>query len=234
MEWIETRLRELADEDDAYRTFNARVVATADPATMLGVRVPRLRKLAREVERSGDVDAFLDELPHALFEEYLLHAFVLDDERDLDALLRRVDELVPHVDNWCVCDALAPRALRGAEEGLLVGLARRYLASDLEFGRRFGVSVLMRDLLPAHFSPEQLEWAAAADDGRYYVRMMVAWYVAEALVTQEDAALALLAGGGLSPATSRAAIQKGLESRRVPEGTKGRLRELRRQVARRS
>ncbi|MGN8688890.1 hypothetical protein ACTND8_03165 [Atopobiaceae bacterium HCP3S3_F7] len=52
MRWVEDRLRELADKDGGYRAFNARIVATADPATMLGVRVPRLRRLAREVGRA--------------------------------------------------------------------------------------------------------------------------------------------------------------------------------------
>jgi 3-methyladenine DNA glycosylase AlkD len=83
MQWIEDRLRELADRDGQYREFNARVVATADPATMLGVRVPKLRRLAREVSRSGDRDAFLAELPHRWYEEYLVHAFVLNETREM-------------------------------------------------------------------------------------------------------------------------------------------------------
>ena len=87
MQWVEDRLRELADKDGQYREFNARVVATADPATMLGVRVPKLRRLAREVSRSGDRDAFLGELPHRWYEEYLVHAFALNETREVEPVL---------------------------------------------------------------------------------------------------------------------------------------------------
>ncbi len=88
MNWIEQRLFELKDTESQYRTFNARVVATADPATMLGVRVPKLRRLAKEILRSDSRDAFLEELPHTYYEEYLLHAFVLNRGRMQSARLQ--------------------------------------------------------------------------------------------------------------------------------------------------
>lgn len=200
MRWVEDRLRELADKDGGYRAFNARIVATADPATMLGVRVPRLRRLAREVGRA----------------------------------VRLLDALLPFVDNWCVCDALNPRAfhdekaLGGRRQEVLLPLARRWMASEHIYTRRFGVSVLMRDLLGEGFDPSQLRLAIAADNGEYYVRMMVAWYLAEALVTREDDALEAIGSPGIDPQLQRMAIRKGIESRRVPADTKDALRRLRR------
>ena len=234
MRWVEDRLRELADKDGGYRAFNARIVATADPATMLGVRVPRLRRLAREVGRSEDRDAFLAELPHRWYEEYLVHAFVLDETREVGRAVRLLDALLPLVDNWCVCDALNPRAfhdekaLGGRRQEVLLPLARRWMASEHIYTRRFGVSVLMRDLLGEGFDPSQLRLAIAADNGEYYVRMMVAWYLAEALVTREDDALEAIGSPGIDPQLQRMAIRKGIESRRVPADTKDALRRLRR------
>jgi 3-methyladenine DNA glycosylase AlkD len=232
MQWVEDRLRELADKDGQYREFNARVVATADPATMLGVRVPRLRKLAREVSRSGDRDAFLAELPHRWYEEYLMHAFVLNETRDVARAARLLDALLPHVDNWCVCDALNPRAfhderaLGGQPTEVLVPLAKRWMASNHTYTRRFGISVLMRDLLGEGFDPSQLRLATAADNGEYYVRMMIAWYLAEALVPHEKDALAAIASPELDPQLRRMAVRKGIESLRVPAETKEALRRL--------
>lgn len=232
MDWIEAELEALADTDDAYRTFNARIVATADPATMLGVRVPKLRTLTQKILRSKDREAFLDELPHRFYEENLLHAFVLNEEKELSVLCSRLERFLPLIDNWCVCDALAPKALKRAEKDWLEALARGYMASDLEYTRRFGISLLMRDLLPHHFAGEQLLWAAEADDGRYYVEMMVGWYLAEALVTQKETVFPFIAEGPLGAETRRIAIQKAIESRRIPEETKERLRALRRRQAR--
>lgn len=227
MDWIEMRLHELADKDDEYRLFNTRIVATADPTTVLGVRVPKLRKLAKEILRSSDSTAFLDELPHRFYEEYLLHAFVLNEGKDAGHVVEELDLLLPYVDNWCVCDALVPKALKKADPEMLASLARRYMASDHEYTKRFGISILMRDLLPGHFAPEQLMWAAAADDGRYYVQMMIGWYLAEALVTQEECVFRFISDGPLSPKVRAIAIQKAIESLRITDEMKERLRALR-------
>ena len=234
MQWVEDRLRELADKDGQYREFNARVVATADPATMLGVRVPKLRRLAREVSRSGDRDAFLAELPHRWYEGYLVHAFVLNETSEVADAVRLLDALLPFVDNWCVCDALNPRAfhdekaLDGRQRETLLPLAQRWMGSEHTYTRRFGISMLMRDLLAKGYDPSQLRLAIAADNGEYYVRMMIAWYLTEALVPHEEDALEAIASSELDPQLRRMAIRKGIESLRVPAETKDALRRLRR------
>lgn len=236
MRWVENRLHELADTGGEYREFNARIVATVNPTTMLGVRVPRLRALAREVVRSEDRDAFLTELPHRWYEEYLVHAFVLNDTHELDRTVDLLDALLPYVDNWCVCDALNPRAFHDVRElhgdlaGTLLPLAQGWMASPRTYTRRFGVSVLMRDLLGEGYDPSQLELAVAADNGEYYVRMMIAWYLAEALVSHEADAMAAIASAATNPQVRRMAIQKGIESRRVDATTKEALRRMRRRA----
>ena len=216
MDWIEQRLFELRDTESQYRTFNARVVATADPATMLGVRVPRLRRLAKEILRSPDRAAFLEELPHAYYEEYLLHAFVLNEEKDAERTIAELSRLLPFVDNWAVCDAL-----------VLEALSRKWMQAEHEYTRRFGISLLMRYLLPDGFRPEHLLWAQEADDGRYYIEMMVGWFVAEALVTQEASVLPFLEAKTLHVKTERIAIQKALDSRRIAPKMKEHLRQIR-------
>ncbi len=173
MDWIEQRLFELRDTESQYRTFNARVVATADPATMLGVRVPKLRRLAKEILRSDSRDAFLEELPHTYYEEYLLHAFVLNEEKDAERTIAELDRLLPFVDNWAVSDALMPKSFRKLPPERLEKLSRKWMASEHEYTHRFGISLLMRYLLPDGFRPEHLLWAQEADDGRYYIEMMV-------------------------------------------------------------
>ncbi|MGN0070565.1 MAG: DNA alkylation repair protein [Atopobiaceae bacterium] len=227
MDWIEQRLFELRDESTEYRTFNARVVATADPDTMLGVRVPRLRSLAKEITRSADRDAFLDELPHRYYEEYLLHAFVLNEEKDPDTAEARLRALLPFVDNWAVSDALAPKAFKKVSPKRLEALAKEWMHAEHEYTRRFGISLLMHYLLPEHFRPEHLAWAKEADDGRYYVEMMVGWYMAEAIVTQEPLVMPFLEAKELPVKTERMAIQKALDSRRIAPETKEHLKELR-------
>lgn len=70
---IEKRLFELQDEK--YRDFQVKLIPTVDPSAVIGVRTPELRKLAKELLKSGDTDSFLDALPHEYFDENQLHAF---------------------------------------------------------------------------------------------------------------------------------------------------------------
>ena len=69
--------------------------------------------------------------------------------------------------------------------------------------------------------------AADVRSEEYYVRMMAAWYFATALAKQYDAALPYMLPGRLEEWTRRKAIRKALESRRIPEERKDRLKSLR-------
>lgn len=238
MEWMESRLRELADTQTEYRDFNTKILATVAPERVIGVRVPALRKLAREVNGSQDRDAFLADLPHRWYEEDALHAYLLCLERDYPTAVADLDRFLPYVDNWAVSDALNPRAFKELAAQGPEGASRlhddalRWMASTHTYTRRFGISVLMRHLLGPGFGEEMLAQAAGADDGDYYVRMMIAWYFATALDKRWDQAVTWLEGDRMDPWVHNKAIQKALESRVIPQDRKDYLRTLRVRKAR--
>ena len=105
--------------DDAYRDFQAKLVPNIAPDTMLGVRTPQLRAIAKEVHMSADRDAFLRDLPHRYYEENLIHMFVLSAERDFDACVRGVEAFLPYIDCWPVSDQATPKAFRKNRQRLL-------------------------------------------------------------------------------------------------------------------
>lgn len=80
-EAITRHLHTLADA--SYKAFNARLIPNVAPETMIGIRLPRLRSYAKELLQSDEdngthvVKDFLGTLPHALFEENMLHAMLL-------------------------------------------------------------------------------------------------------------------------------------------------------------
>jgi 3-methyladenine DNA glycosylase AlkD len=235
MEWIKSRLDELADRDTAYRQFNTRILATVAPQTVIGVRMPRLRRLAREVERSPDRNAFLEELPHASYEENQLHAILICHISDYREAIKQVDTFLPYVDNWATCDAMSPHAFKGHPEGLFCDV-KRWVGGTRTYPARFGVGVLMKYLLDDKtFDEGMLELAAETGNaayhdrpnGSYYVRMMVAWYFACILSQHPAAALPWLEQRRLGRWVHNKTIQKALESRCIPESTKTYLKTLR-------
>ena len=106
--------------------------------------------------------------------------------------------------------------------------ARSWLESDHEYTVRFAIGVLLQLFLDERFRPEFFEWVVAVSRPEYYVNMVRAWYFAEALAKQPAAAERVIASGALDEWTHNKAIQKAIESRRIPFEQKGRLRALKR------
>ena len=208
---VRERLFALRDGD--YAAFQAKLTPGVAPEAFIGVRVPELRKLTKELAGSPEAAAFLAELPHEYYDENMLHGLLVTGLRGRD--------------NWAVCDTLAPRALAEDRPALLRDI-RRWAASEKVYTCRFGIGMLMRFFLDSDFSPELLEIPAAVRSEEYYVRMMVAWFFATALAKQWDAALPYIEGGRLDKWTHNKTISKACESFRVPAGRKELLRGLRR------
>ena len=248
-EFVDRSLAGRVDPD--FARFQAKLIPTIEARAIVGVRTPELRRIARELVRRDDAGEFLGFLPHRLFEEMQVHAFAIGLERDYDRALVRYRAFLPHIDNWATCDQLPVKVLaeRPAETLAHVGA---WLATGRCYSMRFAIRVLMALYLDERFEPRFLEMVAAARlaradgdgagaasvDDVYYLNMMRAWYFAEALVRQPACALPYLEHAGaaapLDEWTRRKAIQKAIESRRVPQDLKDRLRGLRARAASRA
>ena len=218
------RLSELSDP--TYRDFHAGLIPNISPETILGVRVPALRKLARELRGSAEAQEFMAALPHEYYDENCLHGLLINDIKDFGATVSALDAFLPYVDNWAVCDLISPRSFKSRPPELAAHV-RRWLDSSHSYTVRFGIGVLMSFYLDEGFEPAQLEAVAERCCEEYYVNMMVAWYFATALAKQPEAALPYIENRRLSRWTHNKARQKSIESRRIPDETKAYLKTLR-------
>ena len=219
-----------AHADGAYKAFMCPLMPTVDPDTVIGVRTPVLRRMAKELRKTAGGEAFLRDLPHACFEENQLHAFLIEQERDFTAAVAAVDAFLPFVDNWATCDQLSPKAFKGHFSELLPHI-RRWMADPAPYTCRFGLGMLMRYGLKEDFDPVfPAEAADPSITGRehYYVRMMVAWFFATALTEQYEAALPYLTEHRLPLWIHNKTIQKACESYRVSGERKAELKGFRR------
>ncbi len=212
-----------AMRDPAYAEFQRKLIPTVPPESILGVRTPELRALAKELVRSGEAEAFVNQLPHGYFDENQLHAFILSEEKDFARCLSRVSAFLPYVDNWATCDQMSPKAFKKHRAELLP-VIETWLHAEHAYTVRFAVGMLMEHFLDADFDPRYLEWVSAVPAGEYYVDMMVAWYFATALAKQYGAALPYIRERRLPSWTHHKAIQKAAESYRVPPEHKAELK----------
>ena len=224
MDAIQEKLFALQDLN--YRQFQAKLMPTVDPEQIIGVRMPALRKLAKELKGTAEAEAFLDALPHRYYDENNLHGLLLCARSGYEETVAGLEDFLPHVDNWATCDLLSPRAFR-SHPPQLPGQLRRWLDSGDTYTVRFGLEMLMSFYLDECFRPEYLDWAAEVKSEEYYVRMMVAWYFATALAKQYDTVLPYLTGRRLEQWTHNKTIQKAVESYRITPEQKDALRALR-------
>lgn len=223
IEEIREQLLEL--QEFAYQEFQKKLIPGEAQETILGVRTPLLRKMAKKLAKREDVHIFLQDLPHLYFEENQLHAFVAGEEKEWDSCLEQVETFLPYLNNWATCDQFSPKVFRKEPERLLPEI-ERWVASDHVYTIRFGIGMLMRHFLQDNFQERYLDWVAQIRSEEYYVRMMVAWYFATALAEQYEASLPVIEQKKLDVWTHNKAIQKAVESYRITPEQKTYLRTL--------
>lgn len=225
MEEIRDELYSLRDEK--YGEFQAKLIPTVDPESIIGVRTPELRKLAKKMVKREEIGEFLGALPHQCFDENQLHAFIVSEMKDFAVCLKEVDRFLPYVDNWATCDQMSPKVFKKHRAELLAPI-ERWIGSGETYTVRFAVGMLMEHFLDDDFDPAYPEMVAAVRSEEYYVRMMVAWYFATALAKQYDAAVPFLEGQQLDVWTHNKTIQKAVESYRITPEQKAYLKGLKR------
>ena len=216
----------MALKDDAYREFQAKLVPNIPKETILGVRTPDLRKIAKEVFASSDREAFLSNLPHRYYEENLIHFFVISMIKDFDECVQAVEGFLPYVDCWPVSDQATPKAFAKNHQKLLPHV-RKWIASDHVYTARFGIRMLMNEYLGEDFQPEYPKLVASKKSDEYYLNMMSAWYFATALAKRYEDIVPCFEDRRLDEWVHKKAIQKALESYRVTEEHKEYLKTLR-------
>ena len=220
---IQKRLFELQDEK--YRDFQVKLIPTVDPATVIGVRTPELRKLAKELSKRDDIDAFLETLPHNHFDENQLHAFILSGMKDFTKCMTGVCGFLPFIDNWATCDQLSPKVF-GKNKAELLAYINEWLQSDETYTIRFAAGMLMEHFLDDDFDIKYPEMVAGIESDKYYVNMMRAWYFATALAKQYVSVISFIEEKRLDKWTHIKTIQKSVESYRITPEQKAYLKSL--------
>ena len=199
------------NQDLTYRQMQIKLLPNLSPDSIIGVRTPILRSIARQLE---DASVFRENLPHRFFEENQIHSFLLEREKNFDVAISGIEGFLPFVNNWATCDQLRLRCFQRNRQKLLPYI-QKWIASDEPYTIRFGMGMLMCHFMDEEFEESLLELPAGVQSKEYYVQMMVAWFYATALAKQYDATLPFVSGHRLDKWTHNKTIQKAIESYRV-------------------
>lgn len=210
-----------------YKEFSEKLVPNIDPASVLGVRVPAIRKYAKELMKNKPEEAkqFLNDLPHEYHEENQAHFFMLESIKDFDECIYEIEKFLPYANNWAVTDGHKFKAFKGNEDKVFEKI-KEWSKSEHTYTVRFSLVTLMNVYLDDLFTPEVNEVAAEVVSEEYYVNMMQAWFFATALAKQYETTIPYIENKKLSDWVHNKTIQKARESYRITDEQKEYLKGL--------
>lgn len=221
----EIRFALMEQAEEGYRTFHSNLVPTQNKGALLGVRVPMMRRIAKQFAKREDVGVFLADLPHVYYEENAVHSFLIEQIKDFDRCMEETERFLPYIDNWAVCDCFSPKVFAAHKFELFLR-CKLWLQSAHPYTVRYVLVMFLKHFLTEEYAAEALRLASEVDSQEYYVNMAVSWLFAEAVGKCPELAISYLERKTLKREVHNKAIQKSVESRRVPEETKAYLKTL--------
>ena len=221
---LQAHLKGLADP--AYREFNRKIVPDTE---MLGVRMPALRGLAKEIAK-GDWKGYLRQAGRGVHEEILLQGLVLGAAKaEPEEIADLLEAFLPKINNWAVCDSTCT-GLKIADKhpGFFYSFLLPYLDSEKEYEARFAVVLLLSHYVNGDYIQKVLSILNHVRYEGYYVKMAVAWAVSVCYVKFPTETSALLLDNALDDFTYQKSLQKITESYRVTPEQKEFIRSLKR------
>lgn len=212
-------------QDEKYKDFNSKLIPDVEKDVQIGVRIPHIRSLAKEIRNTDEAEKFSNTLPHKYFEENNLHGYLLEEIKDFDKAIEMTEKFLPYIDNWATCDTISPGVFRKNIPALYEKI-KVWLKDTHTYTIRFGVNMLMKFFLDENFTDEVLLIVSEIKSKEYYVNMVRAWFFATAVAKQRDKALLYLTEKKLDKWTHNKTIQKCTESYRISDEDKALLKEM--------
>ena len=206
---------------------------------VLGVRLPDLRRLAKSIITQGDLARYLHEAEQGasspeedFMEARTLHGIILGlaPVTSLEEYLLHLERWVSRINSWSVCDCFSlPQAkkLLSQHSDTLWRFFLDHLRRSEEYEVRFGVVALMQYFIDEEHIEELLKQYLEVKHEGYYVRMALAWALAECYILHPEATHPYFTAKRFSPWVHNKAIQKICESYRISPETKAQLKLLR-------
>ena len=211
-------------QDLRYRDFQSKLIPTIDKSTIIGVRMPDLRKLAKKIDEK-QAQIFMQDLPHTYYEENMLQSILISNMKNYDDCIDHLERFLPFVDNWAVSDCISPKIFTKNTDKLIEKI-KLWAQSSHAYTVRVAICLLMKYFLDEKFKVEYLKIATRIRSEEYYVNMMVAWFFATALAKQWDDVIFVLEDNLLDEWTHNKTIQKARESFRITPEQKQYLNSL--------
>lgn len=208
------------NQDLKYKEFQSRLIPNISSDKIIGVRIPQLRKIGKNLTDN--------DFPWEYYEEVMLHGFYIGYAKlSFENRLFLLDEFVPKIDNWAVCDCVCSGLkFINKNKAEFLEYLKKYMDSEQEYDIRFAIVVLMNYYLDEEYSDFAVDYFKSIESDYYYVNMAAAWALSVAFVKFRNKVMPLLENNMLTKEIHNMTISKICDSFRVDKETKQFLKTL--------
>ena len=219
----EIREELFAKQDLKYKEFHSSLCPNLDK--IIGVRVPELRKMAKEIATTNHSE-FLKNAQDEYYEELLLQGLVIGYAKiSIQETFKYLKKFVPKINSWAVCDTTCSNlkiTKKHMEE--MWNFLETYINSENEYEIRFALVMYLNYYLTEEYIDRILEKINKITNKQYYVQMAIAWLISFAYIKQKEKTKKYLLKNNLDEFTLKKSIQKIRESYRVSDKEKEQLK----------
>ena len=213
--------------DLKYKAFHEKLIPGIE--NVLGVRSPMLKNFAKDIAKR-DIKGYLETTKHKTYEEIMIHGFAIGFVKEsIEKKLEYLDEFMPYITNWAVCDGtVANFKFKRNEEKEVYSFIHKYLKSDEEYKLRVGSVFLMDYFVKDEYIDDVLDYYNNITSEKYYVNMAVAWGISVCFFKFTEKTMVFLKNNKLDDFTYNKSLQKIIESNRVDKETKEVIKTMKR------
>ena len=207
-----------------YKKFSQNLIATN--LEILGVRMPNLKSLAKDIVKKGEALNFINSKKEEIYELVLLEGLVISYlNLDLKEKLKFYNNYIKKADNWALIDSVKiinSTKFKEGEKELLLEYIKVWLKSQNKPNSEFIVRAGLINLLKYFVNLESLDliFSLKFEENKYYIMMAHAWLLAECMTKFPKQTLDFMKDNNLDKETHNKAISKMRDSFRVKKEDK--------------
>lgn len=211
-------------KEEKYKDFHSKLCQTK--YQILGIRLPIMRKIAKEVLKT-DYKSFFKQVTNNYYEEVMIEGLVLASIKDENIFFTYFEEYIKKIDNWAINDSFCNTICLPINNDNFTYFQKLALNKE-EFISRVGLITILNHYVDKKYLKQIFKLLDKIKSNKYYVNMAEAWLVCELYTKYPNDTEKYLLNNKLDDFTFNKAISKISDSYRVSKEKKDYLRNLKR------
>ena len=213
------------------KELSVKLSPNVDAKYILGIRVPKLRALAKDIVKQ-DWPKYVDEIlriKNPYFEEIQLAGLVIGYAKlDIEEKMDLMKKYIPLMNSWAITDTVCPTfKVKEKDLAYVWNYILPYTKSREEFTVRFSIIMMLDYFINDEYVDKVIKELNNIKNDKYYVQMAIAWTLAEIGIKYYDKFITYMKSkNSLDKFTYNKALQKLRESYRITDKQKDELQKM--------